>query len=280
MTEETTEAQELSPEQMEAQAEADFEEGFGATSTETVAINQEAEEHSEEPETISEESQEMADPEVRLSRSQLDELLGKSRQVDELSEKLGKLHDVTHGTLGSYKDKLSKIEELVGTMNGGKLNTSSLTFKRLSEYEPELAEMLAQDLQDNYQTGGNTSSFSIEDYDAQITEREKKRDLEVEKKLLIIQHPDVLDILKSNEWNQWVGIQDDLTKDTVSKSNDSVKLGRIVRDYKTWRDSMNKTQETKQSRLENAVMPNEGGISRSRSDESDEEAFLAGFRNA
>lgn len=195
------------------------------------------------------------------------------REALAMLPKLQKALDTTNGTLGSkiaeQQRALEALQEVrqktVGTLTADKM-------KRLSKEFPELADLLVEDLNDNFGTpeaSAQPDNSQIEqmftskaaDLDKRFAEKEK----EMEIKALSREHKDwrqVASFIKTPDgfikWNtpefgKWVDAQSDEIKTQIVKTSDA---GFLVEQLTAFKNAgKQKPALAKKTVIEDAVMP-------------------------
>lgn len=168
-----------------------------------------------------------------------------------------------------------------------------LKLEKLSSSFPELAEMLREDLKVLQSppvaalTPETPQGITQEQIDAMLNERLGKTQAEmkeqIEMKVLSITHPDWLSVIKTPQFNLWRGnVLSPEEAQSLMASDDSAFIGQYLTKFKAWRDSAPAAapvQKPKADRLANAVRSQGGQAVAASGPMTEEDAFLAGFKN-
>lgn len=207
-----------------------------------------------------------------LTEEQVKELLLKAGKYDELSGKVDSEIRKLHGRFGELNQKVQSA--------GAKLSPEKMT--RLREQYPELADLLVQDLSEAL-TVGQASGVDPQAIDQLMNQRlavqEQRIQQEMEKRWLTAQHRDWKDIAGSEDFALWKATQPDDVKNALENSWDAMFLSDKLTEFKSWKAAATKSKETKQKRLEAAVLP-KGNSAPPSTIQDEEAAFLAAFRAA
>lgn len=277
--------EDLSSEELQQQEAAGFEAGFAeASGHEPPPVEVEAQ---PEPQSVASvepvvEVEEII-PEFGLTPSAIRQRLAKIDEMDALKAEMQQLvqhRDRQYGTIGDMKQRLQQMETRPSSTS--RLNISSL--KRLSGEYPELAELLAQDLNEAIETGSApAAAFDPQ----QIEELLAKRTAEVERRaqdgtlrqvqqlLLARDHPDWKDVAASADFSLWKSNLDPQERTMLDNSWDSNMISSAITAYKSWQGKQQERTVSKRNRLERAIQPN--GVSATNDTAGEVDAFLAGF---
>lgn len=210
------------------------------------------------------------EPEVKTFAGYTEEELRKKlERIDEL-DKLKERDAKVFGTLGSLKQSIDAIKSQPQPQT--KMNISKDSLKRLSTEYPELAEALAGDLSDAMVS----QSFDSSQVDKVVDARMEKASKDYESKLLTVMHPDWKSVVRTDEFATWRNTLSAEDQHDLDNSWDAISLGERFTAFKQWKSKSAQTQQSKQQRLEAAITPKGGALPTSK--QSDEDAFLAGFK--
>lgn len=214
-----------------------------------------------------------------------EELKGRLAEVDKLKKAL----DTTNGTYGQRLAEMQKrLDAMTQTRQAetapSKPETAQQSeerLKRLKAEFPELADLLAQDL-DEVLSGVGKPDEAINaaktDLQRQLDEERQAREQELVKqeiRLLQREHPDWQDIasydkdenglvrFKSQDFGQWVLGQPQETQDLILNGRDAFAIADKITEFK------NSLKQRKQNNLRKAVQPR--GTTSPRSTVEDEE---------
>lgn len=211
-----------------------------------------------------------------LTEEQVKALLLKAGEVDTLAERIEK-------SFGKFGELNRTIQQLQQQRSGGQLSAASL--KRLSEEFPEMAEMLASDLNEALSgTGGaGQPAFDPDQFDqvlsARVADIKIGLEREMEKRLLKREHRDWETVVTSDDFKLWrANVLPAEESERLGNSWDSEFIADKLTEFKAWKGKAAASKENKQKRLEAAVTPR--GDAGGPPTLNDDEAFLAGFKNA
>ena len=173
------------------------------------------------------------------------------------------------GSMGSLKQS---IDSLRSTPQTQALNLSPDKFKRLSADYPELAALLAEDL-----NGMSVASPSNpEQFDERIKTSVDQTTKAFEQKLLAVQHRDWKTVVASEDFVGWKETLPADEKEALDASWDAEFIGEKISAYKDWKAKAVQSKQTNQKRLEAAITPK--GNASGKPNLSETDAFLAGFK--
>lgn len=231
-----------------------------------------------EPETAEEPAEEPTPEQVRIAGMTEDELktlLSKVSSIDDLSSQVRK-------AFGKYGELNQAIQSLQQRQGGGmKLTAGQLT--RLSGEYPELAELLASDLNEALASSGGSAPQV--DFSAEIGKAIAPVKQDFEKRLVKRDHPDCDQIFMSNDFHLWMdSALSPEDKQQLKSSWDADLISAKLTDFKAWKkaaDEQTEAQkegqkEQKQKRLESAVAPT-GSKQTGPNIQSEDDAFAEGF---
>jgi hypothetical protein len=259
-------AEELS--QQEADESAGFAASFGeeARGDEPPAEEQNETEEQEAGETqaeavaeeVTDEASEQAESKVAgVTDEQLTAMLAKLPKIEELENMTTAEIRKLHGKFGDINRTLQELQKSNAAKPSVRLAAAKLT--RLQENFPELAEMLAEDLNDSAEMGGSSSADVEALVNQQVDEKVKAARDEMEQRmqmsLLKIQHRDCFDIPKSDEWKVWLQTQPKEEQEKIGDSWDADYLGSKLTEFKSWRDTKHQGSQQRKARLERAITP-------------------------
>ena len=260
------------PQVAEAQEEeAAFSAGFAEGRGEEPP--QEAEPKTEEqPEPAAEEPAKEPALIAGLTEEQVKTLLLKANDVDKLAQQI----DKAFGKYGELHRTLMQLQQQKSSLS---LTPDKL--KRLNAEFPEIASMLAEDLSEAI--GSNVGSG------VDFTEAKKQLDEELQsfkthleqesaRVMLKRSHRDWQDVIKSPDFGLWVGnVLPKEEAEQLQTSWDAEFISDKLDEFKAWRLKAAESSEKKQKRLEAAVPPR-GDRTGPSTAQSEEEAFLSGFK--
>lgn len=269
-----TEENEVQLEQDLAASEAAFSQEFEESPTDIVA-DETTEEATQElqPELASENVADGEEVDQQPEQDDHARLLALLNEIPERSAMTDKEIRQLHGKFGEINRVIKELQSNSGTAN---VRVTQDSLKRLNENFPEIAEMLAEDLSGISLQGGG-SSFDPEIMQQEVAKVRDEMNQTMQRNLLTIQHRDWASIVGSNEFGKW---KDNLSADEQQQLNsswDAMYLGEKITEFKAWHNKINNTQQQRNQRLANAILPKTTQAA-SRGIVSEEEAFAAQFR--
>ena len=203
----------------------------------------------------------------------------------EMLPKMQKAIDTTNGTMGSrLADQQRALEQLQQRQSVGTLSPEKLT--RLSKEFPEIAEMLASDLNDVMSHGmqgtrsDETVTAKMQEMENRITQKEQA----LEVRALNREHKDWKEVAsyetqngqiawKNPAFGQWVGKQPNDVQDQIMNAWDADFLSSKLTEFK---ESIKPKSVKNKQVLEDAVLPRGSSNRTSGSDlDEEEKAFRA-----
>jgi hypothetical protein len=212
-----------------------------------------------------------------FTEGQIKEMFGRLNKVDQLEQFSSMTRDQVFGKIGELNRTIQQLQSQHQGIQG--LNAKQL--KRLSEYDPDLANSLAEDLKGLIgpaQSGPSKEEIGrfVTGYVNDVVSRtvdQVSKDYEV--KLLKTQHPDIGKIYRSPDFNAWMAAQDADTRRNLETSFDAGYISQKLNEFKSWRSS---SKPQSNDKLRRAAMPNRSGGRAGSGGGSEEDAFLAGFK--
>lgn len=242
----------------------------------------------EEPATPAEETppagQESETPTVAeqieaLTPEQIQVLLAKATELDELKESTDTRLRQVFGRLGEVGGVLKQLQQT----RSHKFAVPDDGLKRLAAEFPTLAEYLKADLDEVFGQMGPVSSVPDQEameallkprFESTMSEVEKL----VERRLLKRAHPDWQKVVEKPEFEAWRNTLPADEAEALLSSFDADFLTDKITAHKEWLKQRAATAKAKQDRLTLAVAPRGDRPSAGRVEAADEEAaFLAGF---
>ena len=219
-------------------------------------------------------------------------------QVTSALSRAGALQSTVDKMAGRLGNLMQQIEALKAAPPTTQAAQQSLNLKleKLSSQFPELANLLREDLSDLQQTQVASPApaapvgLTQEQFDAALNARlagtTEQLTEQMEVKILSIQHPDWLEVIKTP---QFALFRDNVLPAGVGAqlmaSSDSAFISSKLTEFKEWRAKSQApaaptpVPAARKNRLAQAVIPN-GDRSAPRAPQTEEDAFLAGFKNA
>lgn len=203
--------------------------------------------------------------------------------------------DKMAGRLGNLMQQIEALKAAPPTTQAAQ-QSLNLKLEKLSSQFPELANLLREDLSDLQQTQVASPApaapvgLTQEQFDAALNARlagtTEQLTEQMEVKILSIQHPDWLELIKTP---QFALFRDNVLPAGVGAqlmaSSDSAFISSKLSEFKEWRAKSQAPAApapvlaARKNRLAQAVIPN-GDRSAPRAPQTEEDAFLAGFKNA
>ena len=203
--------------------------------------------------------------------------------------------DKMAGRLGNLMQQIEALKAAPPTTQAAQ-QSLNLKLEKLSGQFPELANLLREDLSDLQQTQVASPApaapvgLTQEQFDAALNARlagtTEQLTEQMEVKILSIQHPDWLELIKTP---QFALFRDNVLPAGVGAqlmaSSDSAFISSKLTEFKEWRAKSQApaaptpVPAARKNRLAQAVIPN-GDRSAPRAPQTEEDAFLAGFKNA
>ena len=199
------------------------------------------------------------------------------------------------GRLGNLMQQIEALKAAPPTTQAAQ-QSLNLKLEKLSSQFPELANLLREDLSDLQQTQVASPApaapvgLTQEQFDAALNARlagtTEQLTEQMEVKILSIQHPDWRELIKTP---QFALFRDNVLPAGVGAqlmaSSDSAFISSKLTEFKEWRAKSQApaaptpVPAARKNRLAQAVIPN-GDRSAPRAPQTEEDAFLAGFKNA
>lgn len=205
--------------------------------------------------------------------------------------------DKMAGRLGSLMQQIEALKAAPPTTQAAQ-QSLNLKLEKLSSQFPELANLLREDLSSLQQEQVASpapvapAGLTQEQFDAALNARlagaTEQLTEQMEVKILSIQHPDWLEIVKTP---QFALFRDNVLPAGVGaqlmQSSDSAFISSKLTEFKEWRAKLQApatpatptVPAARRNRLTQAVIPN-GDRSSPRTPQTEEDAFIAGFKNA
>ena len=206
-----------------------------------------------------------------MTEDQLRAAILKANEVDHLKSQL----DKAFGKVGEVNRTLMQLQQR------SSVNLDKAKFKRLSEEFPEIAEMLASDLNDALgEVGGQSPAVDPEQFEKVVDERLIAMQQAQERRFLSRMHRDWESVVTSDEFKLWQqNVLPPEDAQVLATSWDSDFISDKLDEFKAWRSKATAAKENKQKRLEQAVTPR-GDTREPPTAQTEDEAFLAAFKSA
>ena len=251
------------PEQQDVAAESAFAAGFTGHEAEAA-----------QPEPPKED--EPAPQTVTLTAEELADLKAKAAEIDKLKERESRIY----GTLGSLKQSIDQLRNQPRP-SATAVQLTKEKFAKLSTMFPEMAELLAEDL-NGVLAGAGASPVDAAQFeqtiDAKLNERlqqsQQVMQQQFEAKVLTVMHPDWRQTVASQEFEKWKQSLPEETRTQLEGSWDAEFIGSKLTEFKDWKSKAVQGQQAKQRRLEAAITPKGGAQAPVP---TVEDAFIQGF---
>jgi hypothetical protein len=234
-----------------------------------------------------------------LTEAQAKELFAKAARFDELSNQLGQFQQYLaqqNQTLQKVTGKLGEFErfkqEIAKQPKPQGLNLSAATFGKLAKDYPDIAAALADDLQSlpvaqqSQPVDFNRDEIEqhirqqvLQEAESKMQARMAEYNMNAQKQMLRMQFGDWEDIVRSPDFSVWTGILPAEQSHEIRSTGDAAVLANALLQFKQWQQQTAKAQETKQTRLANAVQPSGLRHQATREVKTDLDDFLAEFNN-
>lgn len=263
---------EINQEQDDAAFEAGFAEAHGDEPPASEQAADEGEPSGGEPAQDEQEEEEVMF--AGLKESEIKSLFAKAAKYDELEGRV----------FGKFGEVQRTIQQMQQQGSGGqRMKITVDKLKRLSEFDPEFAEAIAEDLSDIL-TGGTNAPGETQIDPAQVEQAFEQRVSQAtselaqqfEAKLLTMKHPDWQQTAASEDFQVWKSTLDPQDQQTLTSTWDATFIANKLDEFKAWKGRSNK-QQSNRRRLEQAVTPS--GTGRAAGGGNDDDAFLAGFNS-
>lgn len=276
MQEQQNQQEEVLEEQQEVNAEtaeANEQAGFASSFGEEVRADEAPADSDPEQEQQEERGEEgVAEEEAGLTAEELTAMLAKIPKIDQVEQATAAEIRKLHGKLGEFNRHLQELK--TARTGAGKLDASKL--KRLNEDYPELAQILADDL--NEAGFDTTSQQPAIDYSQQMAQVKDEMYKDMQKNLLLIQHQDVFDVVATDEYRVWKQTQPAEVQQQLDTSFDAMFLGKQITAFKEWRGKKSTGTQQRQTILERALNP-KGAQPKAKSVALSElDGFMAAFK--
>ncbi|HYN54396.1 MAG TPA: hypothetical protein VES38_06800 [Methylotenera sp.] len=191
---------------------------------------------------------------VGVTAEELTAMLAKLPKIEEAEQMTTAEIRKLHGKLGEFNQALQELKK--NGSNKPAVNLAGNTFKRLHEEYPDLAEILAADLNE---TGASNNGAEATQFNSNIDERvaQVREDLskEMQTNLLLLQHRDYPKVIRSDEFNVWKQTLPTEEQQKIDDSWDAMYLGEQLTAFKDWSGKKQTGTQERRERLERAITP-------------------------
>ena len=230
----------------------------------------------EEAKPIAEPEPDPEEQSIQDFLKEFEELKAKAAEIDKLKEREQRIY----GTLGSLKQSIDQLRSQPRP-SATAVQVTKEKFAKLGQMFPEMAELLAEDLNGVLTGVGATpadpSQFE-QTFDSKLTERlqqsQQAMQQQFEAKVLTVMHPDWRQVVPSPEFQQWKQSLPEETRAELDTSWDAEFIGSKLNEFKDWKSKATQGQQAKQRRLEAAITPKGGAQAPVP---TVEDAFIQGF---
>jgi hypothetical protein len=190
---------------------------------------------------------------VGVTAEQLTEMLAKLPKIDEIGTATSAEVRKLHGKIGEINRALLDLQKNgQGNKSGVKLTGEHL--KRLHAEYPDLANLIAEDLNEAGSAVGNTAPQN-ENFDERVAQVKEDLTKEMQTNLLRVQHRDFTTVIQSNDfkvWSQTLPAQD---QKELNDSWDAMYLGEKLTEFKNWHAAKQTGTNERKERLARAITP-------------------------
>lgn len=216
---------------------------------------------------------------VTLTAEELADLKAKAAEIDKLKEREQRIY----GTLGSLKQSIDQLRNQPRP-SATAVQLTKEKFAKLGQMFPEMAELLAEDL-NGVLTGAGATPVDPAQFEQVVESKLNERlqqsqqamQQQFEAKVLTVMHPDWRQVVPSEEFQKWKQSLPEETKAELDNSWDAEFIGSKLTEFKDWKSKATQGQQAKQRRLEAAITPKGGAQAPVP---TVEDAFIQGFLKA
>lgn len=190
--------------------------------------------------------------------------------VDAMKQRESKIF----GSMGALRQTIDSLKSQPQA-SAPSVNWSADKLKRMSAEFPELAAILAEDLNGMSVSSGNPNIEQL--IDTRVKSSLDKSSQAYEAKLLTVQHRDWRQVVASDDFVGWKESLAPEEKAELDNSWDAEFIGGKLSQFKDWKAKTSQSKQTNQRRLEAAITPKGGASGKPASTDAD--AFLSGFKS-
>lgn len=232
----------------------------------------EAEAKAEEPEQKEEATEQEAPRIAGFTEVEIRRLLDRAAKVDELEQQVrkanGKIGEL-NGKLNEFSTKRPEVPAVSPAIDNPELEQWAKDYPELVALAEARANAIA-DAKLNERLG------NIQAPDVSAIKAEIQRETQLE--LMDTLHEGWRETVSTQEFNTWLASQDDNTQQLFATTERANDLSRVLKGFESWKkNTVDRSAKSKQ-RLEAALTPS-GAPSKPVHAPTEEDAFLAGFRN-
>jgi hypothetical protein len=158
-----------------------------------------------------------------------------------------------HGKIGEINRSLIELQKS-NQGNSAPVKLAGVTLKRLHEEYPELAELLAQDLNESGTAGEEAAQPSV-NFDEKVAQVKEDLTKEMQTNLLRIQHRDFLTVIQSPDFSVWKQTLPAEDQAELDNSWDAMYLGEKITAFKDWHAQKQTGANQRKERLSRAITP-------------------------
>ena len=208
---------------------------------------------------------------AQVTEEQFQQLLSKASEIDQIKADSKRQIDTLAGHLGGMKQLVDRLQTQRQQLTPGKLT-------RLAAEFPELGKLLEEDLGEALGAGQGIDPGEIDKRAQAIVSAElPKLVVQMETKLLRLQHRDWVDVVRSPEFKAWELTLPPAEQAELKSSNDGEFIADKITQFKGTKTSKAPAPgASRQRRLEAAVTPRGTGGHATAS--TDEDEFNSGFK--
>jgi hypothetical protein len=233
----------------------------------------------EEPPKPADEPPPPKEPEAPTAQTNVD-LVKLQETVNSLAQREGKVF----GALGSMKQSIEALKNPQRT-SVASTNVTAAALKRLSQEFPQLAEVLAADLNEVLQSGQPANPPSTEHAPPEpptpspepATDGPDPVTRQAETRVVDGLHPGWREKVRSTEFHGWLASLPEQDRTKFLTSWKAEEVVETFRSFDAWKSERANSKQTRQQRLEAAVAPR--GNPQKAPAQSEDDAFEEGFRS-
>jgi hypothetical protein len=191
---------------------------------------------------------------VGVTTEQLTAMLAKLPKMEEAEQMTTAEIRKLYGKLGEIN---RVVQDLQKNGEGGKpaVKLAGANLKRLHEQYPDLAELLAEDLNESASGASETQTQDTSNLDERVAQVKNDLSKEMQHNLLMIQHRDYPAVIQSDEFKVWIQTLPQEEQVKLNDSWDAMYLGEKFTEFKGWRDKKQTGTNQRRERLERAITP-------------------------
>ena len=212
---------------------------------------------------------------VQITKQDWEQLLNKASVIDEMKAESKRAIDTLNGNLGGMKQVVEQLRQ------GKNVKLTPQQFKRTVSEFPQLAELLADDLNEALGGASSAPAFSSEEIEQRAKKVAQETISPFERKLLRLYHRDWDTVLRSDEFKTWQNTLPPDVNQALVNSNDGEFVADKITEFKDWKAKHTKVAPKANSRRQaiEAAVPVRGTGSHTPTSRSAEDEFNEGFNS-